>query len=294
MATAVTNQDIAATLERIAALLEAQDANPHRVRAYRSGADTVRQLNQPVSDLLADGGTSKLRELPGIGAGLARAIREVAETGRSGVLERLEGEVSGEKLFSSVPGIGPELGRRVAEKLDISTLEELEMAAHDGRLAQIEGFGERRVEGVRDSLAGMLSQSARRRSRRLERGGKKATYQPARPPVGLLLEVDHEYRQRAAAGELKRIAPRRFNPDNKAWLPIMHTERGDWEITALYSNTARAHELGATGDWVVIYYDHGEREDQCTVITAARGPVAGRRVVRGREQECRQHYGAQA
>jgi DNA polymerase (family X) len=98
--------------------------------------------------------------------------------------------------------------------------------------------------------------------------------------------VDREYRQKAATGQLVKIAPRRFNPAHRAWLPILHTERGARHYTALFSNTARAHTLGRTDDWVVIYWDedgHGER--QCTVITAERGPLKGRRIVRGRESE---------
>jgi hypothetical protein len=111
--------------------------------------------------------------------------------------------------------------------------------------------------------------------------------------VGLILEIDEEYRSKAEAGELRRIAPRRFNPEGERWLPILETERDGWEFTALYSNTARAHELGKTRDWVVIYFQRaGEdgEEDQCTVITAGSGPLAAERVVAGREQACREHY----
>ena len=44
-------------------------------------------------------------------------------------------------------------------------------------------------------------------------------------------------------------------PTGKRWLPIMHLERDGWWFSALYANTARAHELGKTHDWVVIYYE---------------------------------------
>ena len=83
---------------------------------------------------------------------------------------------------------------------------------------------------------------------------------------------------------MSKIAPRRFNPKGEAWLPVLHTQRGDWHFTALFSNTARAHELGRVRDWVVIYGEdkaHGER--QYTVVSATHGALAGRRVVRGRE-----------
>ena len=106
------------------------------------------------------------------------------------------------------------------------------------------------------------------------------------PGVALLLEIDREYRDKAAAGRLHLIAPRRFNPEGKAWLPVLHAQRGEWHFTALFSNTARAHELGHTRDWVVIYFYDGEhREGQCTVVTETHGEQAGRRVVRGRERE---------
>jgi len=86
---------------------------------------------------------------------------------------------------------------------------------------------------------------------------------------------------------LARIAPHRFNPSGKRWLPVLHTERGAWHFTALFSNTPRAHELARTRDWVVVYFraDH-EIEGQRTIVTETHGPLAGRRVVRGRESEC--------
>ena len=72
----------------------------------------------------------------------------------------------------------------------------------------------------------------------------------------------------------------------RAWLPVLHVEKEGWYFTALFSNTARAHELGKTRDWVVIYYERDGEEDQCTVVTERSGALRGRRVVRGREDEC--------
>jgi len=86
------------------------------------------------------------------------------------------------------------------------------------------------------------------------------------------------------------IAPRRFNPEHRAWLPILHARRGGADYTALFSNTQRAHELGRTRDWVVIYVDAGMGERRYTVVTAHVGPLTGKRVVRGREAECPEYY----
>jgi hypothetical protein len=86
------------------------------------------------------------------------------------------------------------------------------------------------------------------------------------------------------------IAPRRFNPRGDAWLPVLHTNRGERHYTALFSNTALAHRLGRTHDWVVLYSDGRRETRQATVVTAVMGPLRGRRVVRGRELECEVYY----
>ena len=111
------------------------------------------------------------------------------------------------------------------------------------------------------------------------------------PSVDILLDVDREYREKAEAGSLPKIAPRRMNPEGKAWLPVLHTRFGPWHFTALFSNTERAHELHRIYDWVVIFYsDPDGGEGQATVVTERRGALTGRRVVRGREPECARHY----
>ncbi len=284
----LTNDDVADLFEQVADLLQTQHANPYRVRAYREASRTVRTLRHPVFDLLDGGGRKGLERLPGIGKSLAATIEELAHSGRLRLLERLLGEVSPEDLFTTVPGIGEDLAQRIHRELGIETLEELELAAHDGRLQQVRGFGDRRVRGVRDALATMLGRSTRRRARLIRRSGQlfEEEPMPERPPVELLLEVDARYRRLAAADKLKMIAPRRFNPQKRAWLPIMHLDSHGWFFTALYSNSARAHELGRTDDWVVIYFEREGHEHQATVVTETRGPLRGCRVVRGREAEC--------
>lgn len=275
------NAEIAAQLDAVASLLEAQQANPYRVQAWRAGAETIRRLDRSAADIAREEGVEGLDALPTIGPSLARAVREIVETGRLEALERLRGENDPVALLGSVPGIGPRLAERVHDTLGVESLEELERAAHDGRLAALPGFGEKRVAGIRDALDARLRR--RRRARPAE--------EDAPPPVAELLDVDEEYRQRADAGELPTIAPRRFNPTGEAWLPVLHTTRGRRQYTALFSNTAAAHQRGRTRDWVVIYADGGSgTERQQTVVTAGSGRLAGLRVVRGREEECARYY----
>jgi putative hydrolase len=260
------NRQVGHVLREIGALLEAQHASRYRVVAYGSAAAIVEGLREDVGVVLARGGVEALEALPGIGKSLAATIRDIVRLGYSPILERLRGHVDPEALFMTIPGVGPELARKIHEQLHVETLEELEVAAWDGRLDALPEFGARRVEAIRNGLAAAL---ARVRDRRT---GERA------PTVDLVLEVDRQYRLRAARGDLPKIAPRRFNPDHAAWLPVLHEDAGGFHFTATWSNTARAHALGRTHDWVVIYVQDPEgHERQCTVVTDDQG----RRVVRG-------------
>jgi DNA polymerase (family 10) len=283
---APSNAEIADLLEQIADHLEQQDDNPYRVQAFRHGASSVRASQRPLAEIVAKEGGEALKQIEGIGQGLALAIFEFIQTGRSSYLQQLQARQSPLETFQQVPGIGKKLAQRIVDQLEISSLEALEQAAHDGRLEQVTGFGPRRTAAARHSLASMLSRSGRPRRPPQEAPGPEET----QPVVALLLEVDAEYRRQAEADELPKLAPRRFNPKHEAWLPVMRTRREGWSMTVLFSNTARAHELGKTHDWVVIYYQKDGPEDQCTVVTEIRGPLKGKRVVRGREGECMHFY----
>ncbi len=272
-----TNRDVADLLRQGADLYEQQGDNPYRVNAYRRAAEVVASLHQDLARLLEQEGIQGLVKLPSIGSGIAAAIQQIVRTGRWSQLDRLRGTLDPEQLFQTLPGVGPALARQIHDELELDTLEALEIAAHDGRLEQVRGVGPRRAAAVRATLASVL---ARRRPRPIS---------DSAPSVEDLLAVDPMYREHAAAGGLTRIAPKRFNPDGQAWLPVLHTRRGDWHYTALFSNTERAHRLGRTRDWVVLYYyDRDHREGQCTVVTETRGELAGKRVVRGRAQEISQ------
>lgn len=284
-----TNVEIAACFDEIADLLEAQQANEFRVRAYRQAATMLRTLARPVQMVLVEEGPVGLQQLPTIGRSLAHAIEELSTTGHIDLLAQLRGEITPIRLLDSVPGIGPILANRIYEQLQITSLPELQAAAYDGRLEQVPGFGAGRLRAVRESLAGRLRQpvlpanSSPARPMQMQPNGSQ-------PPVRDLLDVDQEYRTKTQADRLPKIAPRQFNPTGAAWLPVLHTTRGASHYTALYSNTARAHALGTTNDWVVIYRDDHDGSGQWTVLTALFGALKGKRIIPGREAECKAHY----
>lgn len=285
----MSNARVAAIFREAAALYEAQDAEPFRMAALRRAARTLTDLDEDVADILAREGMKGLLELPGIGQGLARAIVEIVALGTWGQLGRLRAEHDPVHELMRVPGVGEKTARRIVSELLVMTLEDLEAAAHDGRLSTLPGLGPRKVQAISAILASALG---RRAPRPKARGDSDPELREQDPPVATLLDVDHEYRMKASEGTLKRIAPRRLNPSRSAWLPILHTRRGPYAFTALYSNTPRAHELGRTFDWVVLYWNHDEggAEGQHTVVTERRGALKGQRVVRGREAACRSFY----
>ncbi len=281
--TIAQNQDIAGRLREVAQLLEEQGANRFRVRAYRAAAETIERLTIPAAEIAQQQGTEGLQTLPGIGVSLARSIHTLVVTGRLPMLDRLRGHMDPISLLTSIPGVGPALAHRLHDDLHIETLEQLELAAHDGRLADIERVGPKKLQGIIDSLTARLG----RVRRQPHRTGLHPTEEP---PVDELLDVDREYREAAQAGRLQTIAPHRFNPKKEAWLPILHTQRGAHHYTALFSNSALAHQLKKTRDWVLLYYDDGHGERQCTVITSRQAPFMGKRIVRGREEDCASYY----
>ena len=270
------NEVVAEALREAAAHFVQQDANQFRVSAYRNAAKTIEELPEDVADIAARGAKA-LDALTHIGKSIAGAIVQLTTTGRWPQLERMRGRLDPEVSFQNIPGIGPAFARLIHEHLHVDTLEALEAAAHDGRLDTVPGIGERRGKIIRQSLASILA-----RKGPLVSGVHKVPP----PPIEMILDVDTEYRERTKAGDLKFIAPKRFNPKGEVWLPILHTERGPWHFTVLFSNTAKAHELGKTADWVIVFFssDH-QVEDQCTVVTETNGLLKGQRVIRGREPE---------
>jgi hypothetical protein len=274
------NRELATLLREFAEILHQQGEDGFRVPAYRRAAGVIEGLDEPLRGVLERGGRKALEALPRIGTGIAAALEEMLTTGRWRQLERVKGEASPEALLRTLPGVGRALAARLAGEAGIESLEELEQALVFGE-PDVGFLGPRRREALHAVLAERLG-------RRL---GRPWPAPQEVPPVAIVLEADALYRARAEAGALRKIAPKRFNPSGEAWLPVMHARHEQWHFTLLFSNTELAHRLHRTDDWVVAYFqkDTGP-EGRCTLVTETRGPLAGRRVIRGRERECARYY----
>ena len=277
------NHIIAELLREIARLLFDQHASEFRVRAYRAAAETVSQLPTPLREILQHDGVGGLIALPTIGHSIANLIESYLRLQRMPLLDRLRGVGNAEAFFTSLPGIGRELSHRIYEHLHVETLPELYAASLHGRLEQIPGLGRKRIQAIKESLSQRIGNMVKPPI-----SGYPETNHSI--PVDELLAIDEEYRIKANAGSLTKIAPSIFNPGKVTWLPILHTERSGRHYSALFSNTARAHELNTTHDWVVIFRDDANSHGRWTVITAQFGKLHGCRIVRGREDECKEYY----
>ena len=236
----VPNASIAHALDRAAAMLEERGANEHRVASYRRAAETVRDWPEALDRLARTGGAVALEALPGVGERLARRIAAFVETGELSLLRELREAMPPERLFTRITGIGRTSARQIVDALGVETLEALEVAAHDGRLADLPGFGAAKVRSVRAQLDALLAGHTRRDVRAALRPPRAA--RTALPRLADLLDVDDEYRERASRGELPTIAPRRFNEADEAWLPILaHPPRRAPPHRRLLQHAARPH-----------------------------------------------------
>ena len=142
----VHNTYIADIFNEFADLLEIDGANPFRVRAYRNAARTIASLAQSAADMLRE--SKDLTELPGIGKDLAHKIEEIVKTGSLSQLKELQAHVPPQlSRLMKMPGLGPKRVHMLHEKLGITTLEELKMAAEKGKISELRGFG-KKIEQV--------------------------------------------------------------------------------------------------------------------------------------------------
>ena len=149
----VHNADIAALFQEIADRLEIQGANPFRIRAYRNAARTLGELPQEARLLLEKG--EDLTRLPGIGDDLAAKIREIVDSGRCSLLERLRRELPlAVTELLRIPGLGPKRVKALYHDLDVQTVEQFYRAARGGLIRALPGFGEKTELNILQAAAG--------------------------------------------------------------------------------------------------------------------------------------------
>lgn len=143
----MTNAEIAHNLERLASLTELDGENPFKVRAYRNAAEAIRAHESQLADLHAAG--VEFTGIKGVGKEIAEKCRVMIEMGHLPQLEELaERRPVGLLDLIEIKGLGPKQVAVIWHELGISSVEELESAAKDGRLATLKGFGKKTSEKI--------------------------------------------------------------------------------------------------------------------------------------------------
>ena len=141
---------VAEVLIEIGVLLELKGENPFKTRAYANAARTLEQLSEPLEKLISE---DRLAEIKGIGSALQQKITELATTGRLVYYEELKASLpAGLLQLLQIPGLGPKKVKALYEKLKVATMEQLEAACKEGKVAGLDGFGEKTQSKILEGI----------------------------------------------------------------------------------------------------------------------------------------------
>ncbi|MBN1238173.1 MAG: DNA polymerase/3'-5' exonuclease PolX [Gammaproteobacteria bacterium] len=156
----IGNGEIAAMFDELADLLDIEDANPFRVRAYRTAAEAVRTYPKGIAELVAAG--QPVPKLPGVGKDLADKIHTIVETGRLPLLDEVaERTPRALSDLMKIGGLGPKRVKTLYRELDIRSIDDLRKAAADHRIRDLPGFGEKTEQLILDGVGRLVEQGSR-------------------------------------------------------------------------------------------------------------------------------------
>ena len=189
------NTAIAKVFQDIADLLELKGENPFKIRAYQRAARTIEHLPKEMEIMLEEG--EDLKNIPGVGEAIAKKTTELITTGKLGYYEDLKAEFpEGITTLLEIPGIGPKIAKRLSTELGIRSVDELEQAIKDGRVAKMFRLGDKTADNILHQI-----QALRRKDQRIPIG-------EALPVVEGILDALRPIpgvRNLTAAGSLRRF-----------------------------------------------------------------------------------------
>ncbi|MFO0877372.1 MAG: hypothetical protein U0840_08350 [Gemmataceae bacterium] len=245
----MTNEEIAIQFQHLARDLDRQGRSLFEARAYRGAAMLVRSLPRSLEEIFREGGRDALRAIPGMGDGIALTLEHLlpGDRPRSPVLPPLA-----DSGLRSLPGVGRQTVQLLGERLQVTSLEQLQEARRSGELQQ--HVPAHRLRLIMNAMDRQAQQDS------------EPVPLDQEPSVEVLLAMDCEYRARRRPAILGRMME-------------------EWQLQATRASSALAHRRDVTGDWVTIRFEKGHQRGERTILTETRGPQAGHRVVRGREAE---------
>jgi DNA polymerase (family 10) len=143
-------EKVAEILVEIGTLLELKGENPFKTRAYLNAARTIESLNEPLAKLVAE---KRLGEIKGIGEALEQKITELVETGKSKYYDELKASIPlGLIEMLEISGLGPKKIQALNKNLGVDSIEKLEAACKKGKVAELDGFGEKTQANILEGI----------------------------------------------------------------------------------------------------------------------------------------------
>ncbi len=265
----MTNAEIAQVLLNEARTLTGRASALYRIRAYRQAAAWIAMYPRELAEVLAREGRAGLERVPGVGSHLAITLESLLTTGEVRHITAESAHREPRRLVTSLPGIGTLIAARLRDEARVETVADL-AAALENQDRALPGIGRRRRAALREAL---------------DEREREPIAPPDEPDVIDLLAVDAVFRDQI--GDEEPLFVRSFT-----WARAGFRYRVDLDRSAL------AYQLDRVGDRVVIHFSNGEQAGEQAgerlVETESEGDLAGHRVVRGREEECRRRLAVRA
>ena len=150
---------VAQILINIATLLDLKGENPFKSRAYQNAARALETLEEPLEKVIKE---ERLAAVKGIGESIAQKILDLVSTGKLAYYEELKAATPpGLVLMLEIPGLGPKKIKALHTELGIETVEQLEQACKEGKVAKLKGFGEKTQINICDGINRRRSYASR-------------------------------------------------------------------------------------------------------------------------------------
>jgi len=225
------NKELADLFGRMADILEFKDENPFKISAYRKAARIIGDLTQDIEEIAEDG---KLKDVPGIGEGMAQKIVEYLKTGKVSKFEEVRKGVSDALIaIMDIPGMGPKTLSMIHKEKGISSLSQLEKAVENGSLVGLPGIGEKKVENIKRGIQ-LLKQSKGRMN------------------LGIAFPVAKEIvetlREKAGSKKIEWAGSLRRMRENIGDIDILATGPNKEEIVHTFTHLPEVKEVLASGE----------------------------------------------
>jgi DNA polymerase (family 10) len=225
------NRELASLFNRMADVLEFKGENPFKISAYRKASRIVGDLTEDIEEISESG---KLKDIPGIGEGMAQKIVEYLKTGKVSKFEEAKKGISDELIsIMEIPGMGPKTLSMLHKEKGINNLSQLEKALDDGSLLGLFGMGEKKVENIKRGIQ-LLKQSKGRMSLGI-----------AFPVAKQIVEV---LREEAGSKKIEWAGSLRRMKENIGDIDILATGPNQEKIVETFTHLPEVKEILASGE----------------------------------------------